>query len=140
MLARQYSYYYNNAHSSPIDAPNGEFYNRYRVNPAFNNIPSGAEDIAVGFPNGVPWGTPGMPSAGMSVYSLMYLDGPGWGHRINILGSNFNWIGIGRAQVGELPLYPLLVLDFFQDGSPSSPYTPNYSRYSASEHEPAHHR
>ncbi len=127
----QYNYYFQNPHSSPINAPNKSPWDRIDLNPAINDhkFICCAENIS---PNNTMI-APGRDSAAMAVYSLMYRDAPSWGHRQNILGYNlrmqndpgpghYNWIGIGVATGGG-QLGALRVLDFLED-SPSSPYMP----------------
>jgi uncharacterized protein YkwD len=126
----QYNYFTANPHSSPINQPNKNPWDRDLANPAISGHSSlcCAENIA-------PGGTlivPGRDSAGLAVYTFMYRDSrSSWGHRQNILGYDFlidktpgryNWVGIGVAP-GGAPYDVFYVLDFFQDSS-SNPYTP----------------
>jgi streptogramin lyase/uncharacterized protein YkwD len=127
----QYNYFFQNSHSSPINAPNMNTWDRIDFNTAIKSHKSlcCAENIS---PNNTLL-VPGGDSAAMSAYSLMYNDAnSAWGHRQNILGyapratptgpGRYNWIGIGIATGGG-QLGTLRVLDFFED-SPSNPYTP----------------
>jgi uncharacterized protein YkwD len=126
----QYNYFTTNPHSSPINQPNKNPWDRDLANPAISDHSSlcCAENIAPGRTLIVP----GQDSAGLAVYTFMYRDSASsWGHRQNVLGyaplvdnapGHYNWIGIGVA-TGGAPYDVFYVLDFFGD-SPSSPYTP----------------
>jgi hypothetical protein len=121
----QYNYF---DHSSPINQPNKNSWNRITVNPAVNghNTNCCAENIAAGSSNVTGGGTPAD-----SIYRFMYQDSDSqWGHRHNILGYNslidtapghYTWIGIGIATGDTYGIY--YTLDFLQDSN-STTYTP----------------